>query len=94
MLQKIKNFFRREWILGIALLGSLVAFGLVYFYRWRKGTLLFGLTILFVGIATLVTDEKRKSVIFIRNKYFDGYLFTSIGCLIIYLSFTISSLGT
>lgn len=94
MIKRFNNFCKREWIFVSVIILVAISLLLVNFDRWRKGTLLFGIAIMFSGIAKLVTKEDRSSIYFIRGKYFDGYLLTILGGLIIYLALTISALGT
>jgi hypothetical protein len=76
----------RQWPLLTVLGGGVVGLGLVALDHFRSGTLLFGVSVLFAGLARLVLPARRVGLLVVRSRAFDVLVLGSMGSAVVVLA--------
>ncbi|AKK02416.1 DUF3017 domain-containing protein [Corynebacterium epidermidicanis] len=81
---------------GLAALAVLLVVALGYFVteHWRRGTLVFGVAVLWLAVLRLACDSGVLGVLAVRSRRFDFWFTTGLGCAIVYLAVSIDALGS
>ncbi|GGG13689.1 hypothetical protein GCM10007304_29660 [Rhodococcoides trifolii] len=62
--------------------------------RWRRGSLLFGVAIVFAALLRLCLPSDRVGILAVRSRAFDTVSLAAVGGAIVWLSISIDPLGT
>lgn len=78
----------------IVLLAGVVAAMFVLFDRWRRGTLVLGSALLVGSLFRALLPSSRVGLLQVRGRLFDSVAMAVTGVAILWLAYSIDSLGT
>ncbi|HLS78360.1 MAG TPA: DUF3017 domain-containing protein [Nocardia sp.] len=87
------RFLRDNVPMLVVLLVVLVAVVFVAWDRWRRGALIFGGAALLGAVLRLCLPSVRVGLLAVRSKPFDVGALTLLGSSIMFIAFTINTLG-
>ena len=84
-----------QWAaIGLFVAGVVVSGGYAAFEYWRRATFLLGLALLWLTVVRLTCDSSRVGVLAVRSRRFDAFFCVALGFAMMWLSWSVDSLGS
>ncbi len=68
-----------SWALLVSLAGVLISAGIIFTGHWRKGSMVFALSVLAAGAMRLVLPERLAGQLVVRSKWIDCLILLASG---------------
>ena len=92
--EQTRKVVAAQWPILLVGLIFVVAFALVEFDFWRRGSLMIGVGVAVAAILRLVLSESRAGLLVVRTKPTDFVMMTLVAVAMLYIASTIDPLGT
>lgn len=84
-----------QWSLVLAFVGAVaLAFALIALDHWRRGTVMMGLSLLYLGSIRWVVDSRIMGVLAVRSRKFDSIFCACLAAGILWLAISVDPLGS
>jgi hypothetical protein len=91
---RAREVIREQWPILVVFLTFFVAFALVIFDFWRRGSLLIGIGVGVAAALRLVLSDKRAGLLVVRGRATDFMTMALVSAAVIHIAWTIDPLGT
>ena len=92
--EQARALWRAQWPILVVFATFFVAFGLVIFDFWRRGSLLIGIGVGIAAALRLVLSDNRAGLLVVRKRATDFTTMALVSAAVIYVAWTIDPLGT